>query len=407
MRRLIILLVCQTASWAQLQPSLLNSTHSLFNTVTQKGDTWRCSGWSPSTAGGNWNGGHLYCTFNDGAFVASGNRNLAIWELTAYDPNNIANSTFALVNAMTSYGAAGTGGLCGALTYKSQDVWSDGGKLYWNQYCQTNGSPFDTFQSWISVSPDKGLHWCNFAHYVTGGNGGANTCDAGNWGATGDVPTGATATDMQWQSLGTFTKGSTMGRLAPVQVVQDGVAMPTLPGGLSNAFHYVLSVGETSDDISHMYLHRYSGDPMLPANWTHYNAGTWDTNPQNATILSPPAVPQAVSAIYSADMNNGSGGFLLTAYNNVAYPLWQSTDLVSWTALPATLAYSVDVAYEFPTFMLPTYATIVAGKSFSISQSLNGHDIGGGCTTTWCYVLGFSKIVFNPPNATAGARIGQ
>src|ERR1700730_4761461 len=408
MIKLLMCLVVSLPAFAQSQPSLASSQHFVWEASSLKGDTWRSSAWSPASSGGSFNGGRLYTTFNDGAAFGSSNNDLVLFEITAYDSTNLANTTLSLVNNMSSFGAAGSGLCMGDIssshTCKSMDIWSDGGILYWDVFSQDTGPPFATYKSAIIGSNDKGVTWENYAHYLANGS----ICDSINHGnANGDAPAGA-STDVQWWPTGGVgQKTDKMGKLSLIQVAQDGATPPTLPGGLSNTFHYFYSILEDAGNLYHVYLHRYTGDPMLPASWTHYNAGSWVSNPQLSSEISFTGVGIfSISAFYSPDTkvfytigDTGTPG---------AYSIWSSPDLVTQTKLPAINGYSVVQPTgftQFSTWMLPTYQTIKAGGRFSISMSQNGVDTGSALV--WSYVLGLAKLQFDPPNVRAGAPVGQ
>jgi hypothetical protein len=404
-------LICVLAfAQAPPQASLVSSQHFTWNVSTSNGDTPLCSAWGPTGAGGPFNGGYIWCPINDGAMAGSGSRNVLLLKLTGYDPANIANTTITLANAMTDYGSASSHlSICSQTqSAKTGAVWSDGGKLYIQMQCQGTGPWFEHYGVWILVSPNGGTDLCNYAHYVAA----TNSCTIANWSATGDVPASVTSADIQWPPPGgSFDGTSKVGQMAIVQVAQDGATPPVLPSPLSNTFHYYFTIGQSSGTIHilSLYLHRYTGDPMLPANHTHYNAGTWDANFSNSTAITTPGmsgVGFVVSCMWAKDLYGGTGGFLLQRDNqpSSAYSQWMSRDLVNWTPLPAIIQNGVEIGTQFSTFLLATYQTVIAGTSFTVSMSQNNANANGGgsgaCLPTnasWCYVMGFAKLLIQSP----------
>ena len=416
--RLTVAFLIASLAFGQTQRSWISSYHipEVRSGVGVESDTLRFSSWSPATDGGPFNGGNVYGSLNDGVF-GSGLSNLNFLKLGALDINNISGlggSTVILVNTMSDYGAAGSQtSTCdttsGGDGVKSMDNWVDGGKNFWNLFCQGSGPNFMAYKSWLLISPDKGVHWCNYAHYTVG-----NVCNAGaSWSLTGDIP-GTLSTDVQWfPTGGVDSSAGKMGRLSLVQVCQDGATCPTLPGGLSNTNHYFVSLTQDGSHVNHMYLHRYSGDPMLPASWTHYNAGTWDANPDNSTAITLPWTPFAVSVIYSPEV----GKFFLMADigNAGVLDMASSTDLLTWTALPAVASSSVQQPLGFSQFSTLVLATkAVTPHGFRIAFMSNGCDDSfAGCGTgtmvpaNWNYTVGVAAIDFAASNARSGAVVGQ
>jgi hypothetical protein len=86
---------------------------------------------------------------------------------------------------------------------------------------------------------------------------------------------------MQWGSITDTT--SKVGRLDIIDMgCQDNtVNCPTIPG-IDNST-YLYFVGSQGSGTGIFIYRALKSDPMLPANWSAYNAGTWDSNVQNAT----------------------------------------------------------------------------------------------------------------------------
>jgi hypothetical protein len=417
--RLMAAFLIASLGFGQTQRSLISSYHipEVRSGVGVESDTLRFSSWSPASDGGPFNGGNVYGSLNDGVF-GSGLSNLNFLKLGALDINNISGlggSTVVLVNAMTDYGSAGTitstcDSTSGGDGVKNMDNWVDGGIIYWNLFCQGAGPNYPAYKSWLLCSNDKGVHWENYAHVTANGN----VCDSVNHGSTtGDIP-GTLSTDVQWYPTGGVDNHlGKMGRLSLVQVCQDGATCPTLPGSLSNTFHYFVSLTQDGSNINHLYLHRYSGVPVLPASWTHYNAGSWDANPDNATAITLPWTPFAVSVIYSPE----AGKFFLMADigNAGVLDMASSTDLLTWTALPAVASSSVQQPLgfsQFSTFVLAS--KVVTPRGFRIALMSNGCDdsfVGCGTGTmvpaNWNYTVGVAAIDFAASNARSGAVVGQ
>jgi hypothetical protein len=421
--RLILLLLPVIAFGQVIPPQrvLVTSEHFVWHPTGaggSNGDTPIFSSWSAAGTGGIFNGGRVFGTVNDGQIVGSASGNMLILELTAFNQNSIAASALTLVNNMADYGTAGvTNSTCTAAassSTKSDAVWFDGGVMYINMFCQ-NGSPtWATYKSWINCSNDFGATWENYAHVVAHGG----VCNSTVWGsATGDIP-GTASTDVQWwPASGANDHTGKMGKLALVQLAQDGATTPALPGGLSNTCHYFISNTEYASNVNHeLYLHKYCSpdNPMLPASWVHYAAGSWVTNPDISTTITPTGWNTQTAFSQTAMYDPKSKLFYLEADGAFAhnYTMAYSTDLAHWTELDPIVAGTVEQGTQFGTFMLPTYAAVPGTHFFTISVAQNNNDGPPPSTcqptsTSWCYVPGFAQVAFNPPNVSSGARVGQ
>lgn len=246
------------------------------------GDTWHFTAWD-NQGGGTFNGGHVYGTYNDGHMPGGTNgANAAFVELTTYDPADINNTNISLVNQMTSLGGFNTGGVgyCPmGWSWKSSDPFSLNNNIYLELRC-LNTTTLALSSSTLIMSPDHGAHWCNVGHYLTGGNGGVDTCDAGNWSATGDVPT--VVGDMLWPGVSNTDASNPMAEGVLVQTCQNQSV--NCPSGLTSTEcdpSVYMCWNSLSGDALRLYASRVSGDPMILANWQY-----WDGSNYQSTLAS-------------------------------------------------------------------------------------------------------------------------
>ncbi len=232
------------------------------------GDTWQFTAWDAT--------GRIFGTYNDGTMPGGANSaNIAIVELTSYDPSNVNNTNIALVNPMTSFGAAqSTVGYCApGWTWKSDDPFAANGNLYLLVSCMQNTSGFVHGPSTLIMSPDHGAHWCNVSHYLAAGN----TCTAANWSAAGDVPT--SSADMLWTGSSKTDASNPMAQGVFVQVCQNQAVNcpPALTASACDPAVYLCFNGITGTYAS-MIAARVSGDPMILANWQYWDGASYQSS---------------------------------------------------------------------------------------------------------------------------------
>lgn len=245
------------------------------------GDTQFCGWTSATTRPGNWNGGAIVCNYNDGAgFGCSGN-DICLYELTAYNPVT-PSATLSVVNTFTSYGSTSATSCYDAVPapkqMKSRKPFALPGLLFQPILCLSS-TPFNAYQSGLVVSPDGGAHWCNLKTFMAGGN----TCTSSNWQAGGDNPVDAAG--YQWPDATGVNK---MTRMSIVDFLcQDNTINCPVANGVDPAYLYCIMVDSLT---THFYIARalksLGIQIMLPANWTVWNAGSWDSTAQNATDVS-------------------------------------------------------------------------------------------------------------------------
>src|SRR4051794_27672921 len=102
------------------------------------GDTPHFTAWTGPTTGGNWNGGHIYGTYNDGHGWCTGGGNLGMIEITRLDWTTKSNTSVNCVNGMSSFGGASQinvpSGWTDGNTWKSYNPVAYNGILYWFVY---------------------------------------------------------------------------------------------------------------------------------------------------------------------------------------------------------------------------------------------------------------------------------
>lgn len=251
-------------------------------------DTFRASAWSDSTSGGIFNGGRLFVPINDGNCTPGQGRNFCLFEVTAFNSVTGIN-TLVLTNYMSGYGVAASAAFDSASnSWKTGDPWFYLNVFYVPICTQDNNSPYNVHQCGLIMSPDFGVHWCNYLSYTTGlpngvgSSGTPNTCTSANWSATGDVVTSQAG--LQWPGVGgsPATYLNPNGRWGLVAVCQDNSQnCPTVPGIDTSTYIYIVSANNNGADN---WIHRYTksataaGSPMLPANWEHWDGSTWVSN---------------------------------------------------------------------------------------------------------------------------------
>jgi hypothetical protein len=377
--------------------TVVSSQNLPFQPGKQNGDTNQYSAWTASNTGGNFNGGHVYGMSGDADFGGSNTGNHILFtELVSYDPANPANTKIVLVNSMESYGVAGAGNCFNVspnFSCSGYMPFSLGDNIYLPVHSQTGGPSWKTLLSSIIVSPDHGLHWCNYLTYTSG----HNSCTSANWKADGDMPLNDAG--IQWVPAGgDWDATGKMGKLTFVQIGQDGAAPPAI-AGVDTSFHYVLSnTGDNTNLVHHIYAHRFIGDPMLPGNWTHWNGRSWVKNPDDCVAIEPPAWSSHInfsqSVMYAVDdhrfymstNNDGAGGPMVMASSKTPWG--------PWTELPPMDTPTMLWPTQFSTFMLSTYKTIVPGKRFQVAISGNRD---ASDPAPWKYVVGFVTVDFNLP----------
>ena len=388
--------------------AIVNSQNLPFIPGKQNGDTDQFSVWTSSGSGGKFNGGRIFGIMGDADFGGSNNGNHILFtELVNLDPDNPANTKIVLVNTMESYGVAAAGNCFGVspnFSCSGYMPFSIGDNIYLPVHSQDHGFPWRTLLSSIIMSPDRGQHWCNYQTYTSA----QNTCTAANWKADGDMATSDAG--IQWVPKGgDWDPTGKMGKLTFVQINQDGATPPAI-AGVDTSFYYVLSnTGDNTNTVHHLYAHRFKGDPMLPANWSHWNGRSWGKDPDSCVAIEPPEwtnhISFSQSVIYSVDHqlfymstdNDGSMGALPMA--------WSTTPWGPWTVLPQMETPALLYPTQFSTFMLATYKTIVPGKQFQIAMSGNRTP---DAPAPWTYVVGFVTVDFNlPKEAASGDRNDQ
>ena len=181
------------------------------------GDTYHFTAWSGSGSGGNFNGGRIYGSYNDGSGCPGGG-NIAFLELTVLDWSTKSNTHVNCVNSMSSFGTAVNqpAGWSDGNAWKSYNPTSYNGVIYWPVNRQEQSNPWNAYMSTMMMSPDRGVHWCNPATWAA--HTGSAGCDSSNWQANGDAPPNS-STGMMWGSVG--VKTNPMARPVRVQFCQD------------------------------------------------------------------------------------------------------------------------------------------------------------------------------------------
>jgi hypothetical protein len=271
-----------TGAWAQLSPTVLITYH--VSPGSSGGDTQYCTWTGPTTLSGPWNGGALFCDFNDGqSGFGCTSRSICNYQMLTYDAST-PSAAFSNVNTMDSYGTyAQVSCYDGAHQMKSRHPFSLPGYIFQPIYCMSNGQPYHGFQSGLVVSPDGGKHWCNYKTFQAGGTGGVNTCDSGNWKATGDNPVDPLG--FQWP-LADGTNLTTRMQIIDFLCQDQTVNCPNAPG-VDSAYLYFAT---WKSDNTGMYIARVqkSLGPLiiLASNWTFYSSGSWVGDSQSATDVS-------------------------------------------------------------------------------------------------------------------------
>ena len=242
-------------------------TIDYFSDVGQNfsGDTYHFTAWTAS--GGNFSGGRVFGTYNDGGGCGSGG-NIGFLELVRLDFNNKGNTRISCINGMSGYGGGSQknypDGWTDGNTWKSFDPISVNGVIYMNVVRQTQSNPWSASMSTIIMSPDNGAHWCNPATIARYGS-----CSSSHWSSGGDAPANA-ATGMMWGSVN--DTANKMTRLTPIQYCQDESCTGMPDGG--DQFMYFFS----EDGNTHRYYLSCVAKPDLPAldvtKWYYYKGGS-------------------------------------------------------------------------------------------------------------------------------------
>lgn len=417
----ILCIVASLLLWAQVAAPVITIGPAQCLTQASAGaDTNQFSAWTAAGGGGNFNTGHVYGNaVNDGRFPnsqAGTTGHMQFLEVTAIAPFNVSNTSLTVINPMADYDHT-------VFTYYGQSSrgiygshpWSNGGKIYFPLHIQDQGDPFGTYTTFILITPDSGVHWCNYAHYVAN----SNVCNSGApWSTTGDIPASNGSGDMQWPTA--LTNGnapnSYMGKLTIMQTIQDGASSPTIPG-VDTTYDYFLSnrepgSGAGANNNHQLHAHRVlrSADPMIPTNWTHWNGSTWVANSSLATVVD--VSPSAWSA-GGCFANSGMYDTVLKLYFVAAScfnlsPLLQFATGTSPQGPFTVVSYTAPTAsnaYQFPSFILATKTAYMGNRGFSVQLSTNG--LSGDAQTPVFNTIGFEQINVVAPSVSAGVRISQ
>ncbi len=274
-----------TSPAAALQPKVMSGQDILS---PSGGDTNYVAWVGAAIKPGKFGGGSLIGMYNDGHDSAAigmcqgggGGNSLCVYSMDAYDKANVANTKFSVINNMPSYGAyADTSCFDGIHQMKSRKVFALNGKLYAPIFCMNGpapaaGQPWEAFQSGMIVSPDAGSHWCNYKTYTSGGN----ACTAANWQANGDNPRDAAG--FQWP-LSDGTNKVTRQMLVDFLCQDNAIGCPVVAGA-DPLYLYFLASDSLGAATTVMRVLK-TADPMLPANWSVYSAGSWSADVQSAT----------------------------------------------------------------------------------------------------------------------------
>lgn len=277
------------------------------NTVNVSGDTYIFTAWAPASLGGgtfgqvNDPGGNALCP-NCGDHISS----LVGVTINATTPT--ANTTTVAVlnnnNIMSGYS---TSTPC---SFYSHASWYRNGIHYHNVYC-LGGASFFSNESTIIMSPDD-IHTCNPATYATGGNGGPNSCDSGNWSTTGDVPVSLGAPTMLWPGTGMGDNSHAMSVLTAINSYQDGQTCVSIPGDDNCTYDMFYS---ENGDYTNKYVSRVAkaASPMILGNWQYYQGGditndaNWSTNLAGSKAVVTKATfnnSYYIAAIWLPDFNS-------------------------------------------------------------------------------------------------------
>ncbi len=201
------------------------------------GDTYLFTSWTGPETGGNFNGGHIYGSANDGSGCST-SFNLAILELTVLDWDNKTKTHVQCANTMSSFGASGQGNVpAGWNSIAWKELWPLLGRRGALPARGASGA----------IQPVAGEY--EYHDHVTGsrpalvqpGNlcRGRGTCTSSNWSATGDAPPNP-ATGMMWGSQGVWT--NPMARIANVQFCQDQTCTG-MPFDADNYLYFITNNG--------------------------------------------------------------------------------------------------------------------------------------------------------------------
>lgn len=287
-----------------------NSTYNI--PADSGGDTQFFTWTSAATRPGNWGGGSIVGTYNDGSGFGCTGSAVCMYEITAYDPT-VPSATITNVNQLRSYtNGPNTACFNGIYTMKSRKPWAFDGVLFLPIFCMSGPPDFFAYSSGFIVSPDGGNNWCNYKTFNT--HSGSPDCDSSNWQPFGDNPTAADG--FQWPAA----DGATTSKFTRMQIVdflcQDNTINCPVADGVDPAYLYFITAPNVNTTTS--YLLRFPKSvgwrgAMNLSNWQEYNAGTWEPISNNT--------PSDISS-----------GVLQSCCQSIAY-LKDSTVFTSWQHL--------------------------------------------------------------------------
>ena len=292
MKALTGLLIAAAAFGAQGLNVQVTGVQILSNHESNSGDTPKFE-YADTNAGGLLpGGGHAQGTCGD-CSIAGSTGSMMVLELTTYDPTNVNNTNVSVVNGMSGYGTTVAAAWLGDSNVSAKPTsyisWHGVGFL---SVCATeNNAPFYQSVCFVLRTPDAGIHWCNPATFATGGSGGANTCDSGNWSATGDSPGSYSSSNFPWAS-GTEDFTSKMTRMDFTQTCTKdfSVGCPSeLSGGACDPSKYVCFISSSSDWTKFYTGHidmTCAGGPQSSSCYSWWNGSSFDTNLANAASIA-------------------------------------------------------------------------------------------------------------------------
>jgi hypothetical protein len=354
------------------------------------GDTYRCT---------HAVSGVRYCAYNDGTSSGGsppgiGDRNVGFFSLV-YDPTDVNSTTITFINSTSAYGVKGeenTNGWTNNTTWKSAGVRYISGNIY--VAVKQDPSNFQSLNVTLIMSPDLGQHWCNPKTFATGGSGGANTCDSGNWSATGDPPQGPTADSaVLWPSTGPMAR--------PMPVVYT--TGDTTDGNPTTC--YWVSSDST---FSAYYLAKVAcGTGMMTAsNWKYFTgaAGSDVTNDANFCTTSYAACKGAMTALPGLYGGYNSVLHLPAPWNtyytmaDVANTPGVTSKLGVFNSNSLSSTYTLidtDTDFDmqnFPQFFWDTLTVVDSGSKLGTVTAISGGDYSNGDQTNYSPYWNFYTI---------------